>query len=460
MSDRTTRRGAEPPAWAPRLEPHSGRPGARPAGLALFLLCASISYVLFGGGVDQVGPEPAEPAAPALAEQPPIAVRAAAERSGSESDSGDVLTLTVVTGRIRQGGSLSSALQEQGADVELVYGIADALAPVFSFQNARAGDFFALIQDNRGGLVSFEFQRGRRDVYRLDRKADGSFRPLHEQIPLDRRVVQLAGIIDRSLFDTILVQGEGRALVHQFADIFVWDFDFSRQTRPGDEVRLVYEKFYDRAGFVRYGNILAAQYRTSQREFTAFYYGGENGEGDYYTPQGNSVRRTFLRAPLRFSRISSRYSNSRLHPILKVRRSHKGIDYAAPRGTAIWAVADGEVTYRGWSQGFGRLVKIRHNNGYVTYYGHLSRYGKGIRAGVQVSQKDVIGFVGTSGLATGPHLDYRLKVGGRFVDPSKVRFPKGAPIPLYERPRFDELKQVRLAELRSVSPPLVLEAAM
>ncbi len=223
---------------------------------------------------------------------------------------------------------------------------------------------------------------------------------------------------------------------------------------------MVFEKFYDREGFVRYGNILAAQYRSGARQFTALYFEDKDGYADYYTPDGNSVRRTFLRAPVNYTRISTRYSKSRLHPILKVRRAHEGIDYAAPTGTPVWAVADGEVVFKGREGGFGRLLKVRHNNGYISYYGHLSAYAQGLQVGSRVQQKQVIGRVGRTGLATGSHLDYRLKLGGRFVDPLKVKFPAGRPVTVIAQPHFAEVRDLRLAELLEVSPALVLEAAM
>ena len=203
-----------------------------------------------------------------------------------------------------------------------------------------------------------------------------------------------------------------------------------------------------------------AEYQGSNSEFVALLFEDDDGRTDYFTPEGNSLRRTFLRAPVSYTRISSRYSKSRLHPILNVRRPHEGVDYAAPVGTPVWAVADGEVTFMGRSGGFGRLIKVRHNNGYISYYGHLSRYAKTLKVRQRVGQKQVIGFVGSTGLATAPHLDYRLRIGGRFVDPLKVKFPKGSPISGDERLRFDEVKEQRLAELRQASPSLVLEAAM
>jgi murein DD-endopeptidase MepM/ murein hydrolase activator NlpD len=159
-------------------------------------------------------------------------------------------------------------------------------------------------------------------------------------------------------------------------------------------------------------------------------------------------------------RISSGYTNRRLHPVLKVRRPHWGVDYAAPTGTPVWAVARGEVIFAGWQGGFGRLIKIRHQNGYISYYGHLSRYAAGLRAGQHVSQQQVIGYVGSSGLATGPHLDYRLQVNGRFIDPLKLSIPTGEPIPLEERERFEAQRDERLAELSAAQPAIVLDASL
>jgi murein DD-endopeptidase MepM/ murein hydrolase activator NlpD len=368
--------------------------------------------------------------------------------------------LNVITGNVAEGSTVSKALRDQGVSAALVHKLATSLRPKFDFRHARPGDFFALILDSRGSILSFQYQRGRSDVHRLVRKSDGSLVARSEEAPMERRVVQLAGLVNSSLFESLVAQGEKADLVNNFVDIFIWDFDFARETRPGDEYRLVFEKFYDQDGFVKYGEVLAAQYISAERDLTAVFFEDEDGYADYYTPSGTSVRRSFLRAPLRYSRISSRYSNARLHPVLKVRRPHHGIDYAAPMGTPIWAVADGEVIHKSWNGGFGRLVKIRHRNGYVSYYGHLSRYAETLSVGDRVRQKQVIGYVGSSGLSTGPHLDYRLRIGGRFVDPMKVKFPSGTPISVMARSRFDATAQALLAELNSATPAVVLEAAM
>ena len=376
------------------------------------------------------------------------------------SSRADPLGPRITTGRLEPGGTLGRALAAKGVSQTVVHRVATSMRPVFDFRRARVGDAFVLAESRDGGLLWFEYRRGRETIYRLDRGAAGEWVATRQLAPLARRDVTLAGVIGTSVFDSFTERGESPALVHAFADLFAWDVDFSRQVRSGDEFRLMFRKYYDSDGFVRYGKILAAEYRTSERAHTALYFEDEDGYADYFTPEGYSLRRAFLRAPLDYSRISSRYSKSRLHPILKIRRPHEGIDYAAPTGTPVWAVADGEVIFAGRNGGFGRLVKLRHPNGFVTYYGHLSRYGQGVRIGSRVRQKDVIGYVGSTGLSTGPHLDYRVKSNGRYVDPMKLKFPLGRPIPAVDRERFARVAGDQLGRLRALEPHAVPEASL
>ncbi len=369
-------------------------------------------------------------------------------------------SLTIATGRVPKRGTLAGALRGAGVDPVLVDQVARGLRPIFDFRRARPGDFYALIRDESGTLLSFEYQRGRGEVYRLDRDPSGALVAKRELAPLDRRVLQLGGLVKGSLFASLTELGERAELVHAFTDIFLWDFDFSTQTRPGDEFRLVFEKYFDKDGFVRYGRVLAAEYRSAKKNFVAVWFEDENGRGDYFTPDGNSVRRAFLKAPVKFTRISSRYTKARLHPILRIRRPHEGVDYAAPVGTPVWSVANGKVIYVGWNGGFGRLIKIKHSNGYISYYGHLSRYAKNLRVGQSVSQKQLIGYVGKTGLATGPHLDFRLQKNGRFFDPLTVKFDMGEPIAPRSRTRFNQVMEMRMAELRAAEPAAALDAAL
>lgn len=368
-------------------------------------------------------------------------------------------SIRVLTGHIAQGGTLAEAMAERQVSPATVHEISGAIRPIFDFRLARPGDFFSLILAPDDSILSFEFQRGRSQVYRAWREEGPQGRLVAEasERPLERRRVHLSGAIDHSLFESVLDLGETSDLVQQFAEIFSWDFDFSKQTRPGDRFEMEFEKFSDEKGLVRYGKILAARYRSRGESYTAIYFEDRDGYGDYYHPDGTSLRGAFLRAPVKYSRISSGYTRSRLHPILKVRRAHLGVDYAAPRGAPVWAVADGTVASRRWNGGLGRTIQIRHSNGFTSYYGHLSRFAAGLRVGDRVRQKQVIGYVGSSGLSTGPHVDFRLRTGAGFVNPRKVHFPKGKPISVQNYPAFEGTRDALLVRFHGYAPDGVLE---
>ena len=241
-------------------------------------------------------------------------------------------------------------------------------------------------------------------------------------------------------------------LANDFADVFAWDIDFSRHSRPGDDFQILYERLYrtDDEGeqvYVKPGRILAAHYRGANGEYSVLYYEPEPGRGGYFRPDGTSVEGAFLMAPLRHARITSSYSRARRHPILKVTRPHHGIDYAAAIGMPVWSVATGEVIYRGWAGGFGNLVKVKHNNGYVSYYAHLSRFAKGLRVGDRIAQKQVLGYVGQTGLATGPHVCFRVQKNGRYVNPAELRTPAGESVKPTLLATFYAARDLLLSEL-------------
>lgn len=251
----------------------------------------------------------------------------------------------------------------------------------------------------------------------------------------DLRVATVHGRVERSLFHAIEEAGEQPQLVIALVNIFEWDFDFTADTRAGDRFRLVVEKRYAGDTFVSYGRVLAAQYQSERRLLTgiAFAVGTRFA---YYDADGRSLRKMFLKSPLEFTRITSGFTYARPHPILGGRRPHLAIDYAAPTGTPIRAVADGVVVKAGWDGGYGRVVRIRHRAGYETLYAHLSRLGRGVRPGVRVSQRQVVGHVGTTGVSTGPHLHYEVIKGGRRVNPLGEKFIPGEPIPTAQRTQF------------------------
>jgi len=249
----------------------------------------------------------------------------------------------------------------------------------------------------------------------------------------DARTVVVAGTIVTSLFGAVEAAGEEDQLALDLADVYAWDVDFNTEIQRGDSFRVVLEKLSLDGAFARYGRILAAELVRGDRVLRAFRHEGATGSG-YYDAEGRPLRKAFLRSPLRFTRISSRFSASRLHPVLQVRRAHLGVDYAAPAGTPVSAAADGLVTAAGWMGGYGRTVRLRHANGYETLYGHLSRVD--VRPGQRVAQGTRIGAVGSTGLSTGPHLDYRMSRDGRFVDPLRLDAPPAEPIAATERSAF------------------------
>jgi murein DD-endopeptidase MepM/ murein hydrolase activator NlpD len=245
------------------------------------------------------------------------------------------------------------------------------------------------------------------------------------------------------LYDAVCEQNESPELIARIEDIFMWDINFFIDPRVGDRFKMIYEKYEFESGRFKYGAIPAAVYENQGYRHFAYYFNpSENPKlAGYYDEEGKSLYRRFLRAPLKFSRISSSFSMSRMHPILRIRRAHPAVDYAAPRGTPVYSTASGRVVYAETKGGYGKCVKIIHGNGYCTYYGHLCRYGPGVRAGVKVKQKQVIGYVGRTGLATGSHLDYRLEVGGRYVNPLRIKSPPMKNIPEEMMSRFEKIKE-------------------
>jgi murein DD-endopeptidase MepM/ murein hydrolase activator NlpD len=252
----------------------------------------------------------------------------------------------------------------------------------------------------------------------------------------DVRVETVSGEVRRSLFEAVEKTGESAQLVLDLAEIFSSDFDFTADTRAGDGFRLLVEKRYAAGAFVDYGRILVAQYVSEGRTLTGVGVEGARGRYTFYDPAGRSLRKSFLKSPLQFSRITSGFTRARPHPILGGTRPHLAIDYAAPVGTPVWAVADATVKRAGWDGGHGLSVTLHHRSGYATMYSHLSRLGPGVRTGVRIEQRQIIGYVGSTGLSTGPHLHYGIAKNGQFVNPLSEKFIPGDPIPAADRPAF------------------------
>jgi murein DD-endopeptidase MepM/ murein hydrolase activator NlpD len=353
-------------------------------------------------------------------------------------------------GVLRRGETLARALDRQDVPGELVHEVATSMRTVFDFRYARAGDRYRLARNEHGRVVEFDYARSEFERYALRRVGEALVAERYEpEVHVER--ARLAGVVTTSLYDAIQALGESGDLSHDFAEIFAWDVDFSRSVHPGDEFHILYERRYLRSdeGRERYvgpGRILAARYASRGGEHAAVYYEQGAGRAGYYRPDGSAVQRQFLQAPLTYRRITSSYSTGRLHPILGRRRPHLGIDYAAATGTPVWAVGDGRVMFRGWLGGLGKTVKIRHDNGFESWYGHLSRYPN-LGLGQMVRQKQVIGYVGSTGLSTGPHLHFVLKKSGRHVNPSQLRMAASEPIPRQQMQQFSAARDELLHAL-------------
>lgn len=246
--------------------------------------------------------------------------------------------------------------------------------------------------------------------------------------PIVSEVLRLEGEVESSLFGAMDSAGGDPELAVQIAQIYQWDIDFLRDIRKGDTFIVVADRQTVDGGFYGWGTVFATRFINDGRILDAVVYPDDSGRLGYYNLEGQPLRKQFLRSPLKFSRVTSRFSGSRFHPVLKRRMPHYGVDYGAPTGTPVHVTADGTVTLAARNGGGGNMVTVRHTNGYVTNYLHLSRYGKGIRRGTRVSQGQVIGYVGSTGLSTGPHLDYRVTLNGKWINPLAISSPAVKPL--------------------------------
>lgn len=274
-----------------------------------------------------------------------------------------------------------------------------------------------------GELLTLRYFYGNGEQFQAE-KVDGAFELSEQFSKSDATHVQIgSGVINTSLFAAVDKADLPSTIASQMIDIFSSNIDFHRNVRKGDRFTVVYESRQDEGGKTQVGRVLAVEFFNKGKSRRAVYFQPPGGKGGYYTPEGENLRRPFLMAPLKFSRISSGFSNARYHPVLKRWRAHKGVDYAAPRGAPVMATADGIVEFKGWQNGYGNLVVLKHNGQYSSAYGHLSGFDKRLQKGKRVRQGDVIGFVGSTGMATGPHLHYELRINGVQRDPSKVVMP-------------------------------------
>lgn len=344
--------------------------------------------------------------------------------------------------------NLSDILTRYGVSQASIYQIATLPKELFDVRRLRADKPYTVIYqpDSQPTARSFVYHPTPIDYVALH--FGDSLWVERGQNPVDTLEHQLGGVIESSLYQSVVAQGGTPQLVNELADVYAWVIDFFG-LQKGDRYKLIYTTYEVAGQPAGFGEIKAASFTHLGQARLAVRY--DQGEGpEYFDECGQSLRKTFLKAPLHYSRISSHFSYSRLHPILKIRRPHLGVDYAAPKGTPVVSVGDGVVTKAAYSGGAGRMVRIKHNSNFETAYLHLYRYGAGIEVGSQVKQGQVIGYVGSSGLSTGPHLDFRFYKNGRPIDPLKVDPPSANPIMAAHEARYEQHVAYWAARLEQV----------
>jgi murein DD-endopeptidase MepM/ murein hydrolase activator NlpD len=297
-----------------------------------------------------------------------------------------------------------------------------------------------------GELLLLRYFPGGSEQLVMEKNGD-VFKPSARPAKLETHIQMKSGVINSSLFAAVDSAGVPESVATQIVDILASEIDFHRDLRKGDRFTVVYDSLYGNGEPARAGRVLAVEFVNQGTPYRALYFQVENGESGYYTPDGKSLKKAFLRSPLEFSRISSGFSSGRFHPILKTWRAHKGIDYAAPTGTGVKAAADGTVAFAGWQGGYGNVIILQHQGSYSTVYGHLSAFAKGLRKGQHVRQGDIIGRVGATGMATGPHLHYEFRFKDVQRDPLKVAMPTANPIAPKHMASFYEYTKSSMARL-------------
>jgi murein DD-endopeptidase MepM/ murein hydrolase activator NlpD len=340
--------------------------------------------------------------------------------------------------QVEVGEAAATALGKLGFPYAEVMLMAKASKPVHSIAQVHAGQAFYRQEEGNVTHVYYDVDTGQRLHLYLEAgeqwQAELLARPLHT------RQVRASGVVIDSLFSAALQAGVDEHTTMNLIDIFSWDVDFARDLREGDSFSVLYEEKFDDQGKMRGTDILAAEFTNQGETYQAIRFELADGSVEYFTPEGGSMRKTYLKSPVKFSRISSRFSSSRKHPVLGYTRAHRGIDYAAASGTPIRAIGDGTITYSAWKGGYGNVVEIRHtNSAHSTAYGHLRKFGRGIKRGKHVQQGQIIGYVGMTGLATGPHLHYEFRVRGRAVNPLTVKHEAANPVPASEMAKFQEV---------------------
>lgn len=367
---------------------------------------------------------------------PSVPTVASGEERKSPSGEPEPDPRVIINETVQQGDTAGKILQPY-LSIGEIQALSDSCVDCFDLRRMRQGKPYTLTI-NAGEFESLEYEIDN-DKKLIVERTNGKFTSKLEDIVYQVEVKRISGQIKSHLFQAVSDAGEKPLLAIAMADIFAWEINFIRDLRPGDSFTLVVEKRFREGEFKGYGRISGAHFINQGTTYEAYLFRDADGFPHYYTHKGESVKRAFLKAPLSFTRISSTFSPKRLHPILKVWRAHPGVDYAAPTGTPVKAIGNATVTFKGWGKGAGNYIALRHNNGYESMYLHLSAFAKGLDKGKKVQQGEVIGFVGSTGYSTGPHLDFRMKKDGQYINPLNTVSPRTEPV---SKKDFSEFQKV------------------
>jgi len=355
---------------------------------------------------------------------------------------------------ILAGSTFSLLAGQSGIATTTANAILTSAKGVYDLARITAGKHFALVYDGATGILE-------ELIYEIDKEDklvvknvsttttevwEAALVPIEYTIKIDKA----QGVIESSLYETVVSQGLDERLALALAETFAWQIDFAAQIQKGDSFKVIYEKKYREGNYDHPGAIIAAEFTNAGERFQGFYFKGNETKEGYYDENGNSVQKVFLKAPLQYKYISSGFSYNRFNPILKTFTAHRGIDYAAPSGTPVVTVGDGTVAEAGWKGYYGIMVKIRHNETYSTVYGHFSSIAKGIKVGARVKQGQIVGYVGSTGLSTGPHLHYEMHKFGSLVNPFTEKIPAGEPVKGLDIQAFREVRDRYQAELNQI----------
>lgn len=352
---------------------------------------------------------------------------------------------------VQSGNTLSGILNEHGVSVEQMPKLLADKFVIEHLSNLRIGQKLTVVQNSDGSFHSLTAKVGK-DKRVTIRKADNDFAVASIDLPIEKERVVTSGTIESSLFAAAEQAKLKQSTIMELADIFEWELDFSRDIQKGDQFSIVFDRLYREGKYIGDGDILAAEFIRGGRAHRAIRFTTEDGRTTYYSPDGQTKQRTFLRHPVDVVRITSRFDPNRLHPVLNQIRAHRGVDYGSPYGSPIYATADGTVKASGFQNAYGNRVTIQHGNNISTLYAHMSRIAKGVDRNTKVKRGQVIGYVGKTGRVTGTHLHYEFRKNGVHMDPLKVSLPKADPIDPKYRDALRAVSDEMIAQMRSVIP--------